>query len=120
MFRKPVIVGGGTSFPPPVTEDVPPVVHARLTLGSAGEIYLEHLDRVLERKPTTVADYGSMLRTHVDRFFGQRPPERIDPENVAAYPVRHLQPSAYQADEDLVFVHPETGNPLDPAKLRRR
>lgn len=28
--------------------------------------------------------------------------------------------SHYQADSDLVFCHPETGNPLDASKLRRR
>ena len=30
------------------------------------------------------------------------------------------QRTAYCADEDLVFAHPETGNPLDPSKVSKR
>jgi integrase len=33
---------------------------------------------------------------------------------------RHFQRSAYQGDEDLVFCHPETGNVLDPSRVRKR
>jgi len=33
---------------------------------------------------------------------------------------RHFQRSAYQADDDLVFCHPETGNLLDPSRVRKR
>jgi integrase len=33
---------------------------------------------------------------------------------------RHFQGSAYQADSDLVFCHPETGNPYDASKMRKR
>ena len=33
---------------------------------------------------------------------------------------RHFQRSAFQADDDLVFPHPHTGNPLDPGRLRSR
>ena len=33
---------------------------------------------------------------------------------------RHFQRSAFTADADLVFAHPETGNPLDASKLRKR
>jgi integrase len=32
----------------------------------------------------------------------------------------HFQRSAYQADDDLVFAHPETGGPLDRSKLLKR
>lgn len=31
-----------------------------------------------------------------------------------------LQRSAYRTDDDLVFPHPETGNPYDTSKLRAR
>jgi integrase len=84
-----------------------PVVRARLTLGRAGEIYLEHLEHVLERKPTTVADYRSMLRTHLDRFFGQRPLERIEPEHVAAYLVAKKRAglATKTLTNHLVFLH---------------
>lgn len=33
---------------------------------------------------------------------------------------RHFQRSAFQRDDDLVFPHPETGNPYDASKMRRR
>jgi integrase len=33
---------------------------------------------------------------------------------------RHFQTSAYHADDDLVFCHPETGAPLDRSRLLKR
>ena len=33
---------------------------------------------------------------------------------------RQFQRSPYQADDDLVFCHPDTGHPYDASKLRRR
>jgi integrase len=33
---------------------------------------------------------------------------------------RHFQQSAFQADGDLVFAHPQTGWFYDPSKMRRR
>jgi len=33
---------------------------------------------------------------------------------------RHYQRSAYQADDDLVFGHPQTGNPYDASRMRTR
>ncbi len=33
---------------------------------------------------------------------------------------RHFQRSDFVGDDDLVFCHPETGNVLDPSKVRRR
>ena len=47
--------------------------------------YLEHLEHVLERKPTTVSDYRSMLTRHLEPFFGVTALERITAEDVAAY-----------------------------------
>lgn len=32
----------------------------------------------------------------------------------------HVKRSAYQADDDLVFPHPQTGTPLDRARLLKR
>jgi integrase len=32
----------------------------------------------------------------------------------------HFKRSIFQADEDLVFCHPDTGNPYDASKLRKR
>jgi integrase len=39
---------------------------------------------------------------------------------VAAELERHFQRSAFQADTDLVFAHPETGSPYDASRLRKR
>jgi integrase len=33
---------------------------------------------------------------------------------------KHHVASVYDGDDDLVFCHPETGNPYDPAKIRKR
>jgi integrase len=33
---------------------------------------------------------------------------------------RHLRRTAYGGDQDMVFCHPHTGNPLDASKLRKR
>ena len=33
---------------------------------------------------------------------------------------RHFRGSSYQADDDLVFCHPQIGSVLDPSKLRKR
>jgi integrase len=41
-------------------------------------------------------------------------------DRVAGELERHFQRCAFQADEDLVFCHPETGNPLDRSRLLKR
>lgn len=41
-------------------------------------------------------------------------------DRVAAELERHFQRSAFQADLDLVFCHPETGRPYDASRLRKR
>jgi len=41
-------------------------------------------------------------------------------DRVAGELERHFQRSAFQGDDDLVFAHPETGNPLDSSKIRKR
>jgi integrase len=41
-------------------------------------------------------------------------------KRVAAELRAHRKRSAYPNDEDLVFCHPETGNPLDASKVRER
>jgi integrase len=48
----------------------PPGEH--LTLEEVGERYIRHVEVVLERKPTTVSDYRSMLRCHLAPHFGLR------------------------------------------------
>jgi integrase len=41
-------------------------------------------------------------------------------ERLARELERHFQRSEYQADDHLVFCHPQTGNPCDPSKIRKR
>jgi hypothetical protein len=70
----------------------PPGEH--LTLEEAGERYIRHVEVVLERKPTTVSDYRSILRRHLAAHFGQAGVDKITTEHVAAY-------LAAKADEGL-------------------
>ena len=57
----------------------------RLTLEEVGERYIRHVEVVLERKPTTVSDYRSMLRRHLAPHFGQAGIDKITTEDIAAY-----------------------------------
>jgi integrase len=57
----------------------------RRTIGEAGEAYIAHLENVMERKRTTIADYRGYLRRHLAPFFGDRPMDRIEPTKVEAY-----------------------------------
>ena len=41
-------------------------------------------------------------------------------DRLAAELDRHHQRSAFQSDDDLVFCHPETGNPLERSRLLKR
>ena len=41
-------------------------------------------------------------------------------DRVAADLERHFQRSSFTDEQDLVFCHPHTGNPLDASRLRRR
>ena len=41
-------------------------------------------------------------------------------DRVAGELERHFQRSSFQADDDLVFCHPQTGHPLDRARLLKR
>jgi integrase len=61
----------------------PPGEH--LTLEEAGERYIRHVEVVLERKPTTVSDYRSMLRCHLAPHFGQKGIDKITTEDISAY-----------------------------------
>lgn len=55
---------------------------SRMTIEQVGAEYLEHLEHVLERKPTTLSDYRYMLDRHLIPYFGERPMERIEPAEV--------------------------------------
>jgi integrase len=57
----------------------------RLTLGEAGARYLDHLEHVMERKPSTIQDYRGYLSGHLEPRFGEWALDRIDPQLVMGY-----------------------------------
>ncbi|MGH7718977.1 MAG: tyrosine-type recombinase/integrase [Gemmatimonadaceae bacterium] len=84
-----------------------PVVRSRLTIEIAGERYLDHLEHVLERKPTTVSDYRYMLGRHFERFFGSRPLAAIEADQVGRYIVAKKGEglATKTITNHLVFLH---------------
>ncbi len=82
-------------------------VRSGLSVGEVGERYVTHLETVMERKPTTISDYRSMLRAHIVRFFGERPIEKVDPDRIAAFLVagRRKGLSTKTISNQLVFLH---------------
>ncbi len=79
----------------------------RLSVGDAGRRYVDHLEHVMERKPSTVQDYRGYLMRHLDPYFGDGPIDRIDADRVAAYMkakrVEHL--AAKTVQNHLNFLH---------------
>ena len=79
----------------------------RLELLEAGERYLRHLGDVMERKPTTLQDYGIILRKRLGPFFAGRALEKIDADLVGAYRAQQLRaglaPKTVQ--NHLAFLH---------------
>jgi integrase len=61
-----------------------PPVAERIGVAQAGERYLRHLEVVMQRKKTTIHDYKIILNRHLIPFFGERPLERIKPDDVVA------------------------------------
>jgi integrase len=66
-------------------QDLKPPVSERLTVAEAGDRYLLHLEAVVGRKPGTIADYRLILHRQLAPFFGERPLDRIDSEQVAMF-----------------------------------
>jgi integrase len=58
---------------------------SRRTVEEAGSAYIDHLEHVMERKRTTIADYRGYLRKHLAPFFGGRPLDKIDRARVESY-----------------------------------
>ncbi len=90
-----------------LTESERPVVRSRLTVAAAGAFYVEHLEHVMERKPTTIGDYQSMLRRHIGPFFGDRPLERIDADDIRRYLTarKHEGLATKTITNQLIFLH---------------
>jgi len=83
------------------------VVRSGLTLAAAGRLYLEHLEHVLERKPTTLGDYRSILRRHAEPFFGPRALERIEAEDIRRFLVAKREEglATKTITNQLIFLH---------------
>lgn len=63
----------------------------RLDIESLGYAYIQHVEMVLERKPTTVQDYRIIVRRHFVPFFNRRKLDRItagDVENFLGWQQR--------------------------------
>src|SRR3954471_10090253 len=58
---------------------------SRRTVEEAGSAYIDHLEHVMERKRTTIADYRGYLRKHLAPFFGGRPLDKLDRARVESY-----------------------------------
>ena len=57
----------------------------RLTLGEVAQRYLQHVERVLGRKPSTLQDYALIVRRHLGPVFDGLSVERITPALVNDY-----------------------------------
>jgi integrase len=62
-----------------IDNDVVVATADRHTLGEVGDKYVDHLEHVMERKPSTIQDYRSYLRKHFKPFFGDGPIDKIGP-----------------------------------------
>jgi integrase len=87
------------------TEQV--VSRSGMSVGEVGDRYVTHLETVMERKPTTISDYRSMLRAHISKFFGERPVEKVDADRIAAFlaSLRKKGLSTKTISNHLVFLH---------------
>ncbi len=59
--------------------------HDRPSVGDAGRRYVDHLEHVMERKRSTIQDYSGYMRRHFEPYFGDRPIDRIDADQITGY-----------------------------------
>jgi len=79
----------------------------RVGVAQAGERYLHHLEVVMERKRSTLQDYRIILSRHLAPFFGDRPLERVKPDDVVAYMAAKARSglSSKTINNQLNFLH---------------
>jgi integrase len=79
----------------------------RRTVAEAGEAYIEYLQFVMERKPTTIGDYRGYLRLHLAPFFAHHTLDKIDAPAVEAFlrAKRHAGLSSKTVHNFLNFLH---------------
>lgn len=63
---------------------VPSETSERLTVGQAGERYVQSRE-ALGRAPTTIEDYRSIIRNHLGPFFGELSVDRVTALDVESY-----------------------------------
>ena len=61
------------------------VPEQRVTFEQAAERYVQHVEHVLRRKPSTVQDYRIMVRRHLSPHFEARAIEQIKPTDFESY-----------------------------------
>jgi integrase len=91
-----------------ISEQAPVIAMSeRIDVAEAGRRYLKHLEEVMQRKPTTIQDYGIMLRLHLAPFFAGRSLDRIDAQLVADYLVAKQRDglSPKTVANQLTFLH---------------
>jgi integrase len=57
----------------------------RLSFGEVAAKYVDHVEHVMERKPSTVRNYRSISAVHLSPYFGGRDIRRISSDDFAAY-----------------------------------
>ena len=73
----------------------------------AAEAYVDHRERVMERKRTTISDYRGHLRVHLVPYFASRPLDKIDRAQVEAFMLNRLHSglSSKTVQNILNFLH---------------
>ena len=66
---------------------LPGMVQTGVTFAEACEEYLRWLEQDRDRKPSTVRDYGSVVRAHLLPAFGARPIEDITDDDIERWKV---------------------------------
>jgi integrase len=79
----------------------------RITVELAGERYIEHLESVKRRKPTTITDYRAILRRHLAPFTAGRTVGAVDGALIRSYISAKLREglSAKTVRNHVVFAH---------------
>jgi integrase len=66
---------------------LPGMVRTGVTFAEACEEYLRWLEQDRDRKPSTVRDYGSVIRAHLLPAFGSRPIEDISDDDIERWKI---------------------------------
>jgi integrase len=84
-----------------------PVTGTSTSVKQAANLYIEHLDQVLERKPSTLADYRSMLKRHVGPFFEGRRVDQVGAEEIERFlsSRKELGLATKTITNQLTFLH---------------